>query len=245
VLDELRRVLAIDVESLTEFGFERVQRESRQHLTGPWSLPEGERVAEAGTAYPRPGAPGRSRSDLFVSGRSAFGRYLKREGDGLGSDLTTEDAQLVILDLFRVLEQTGLLTIVADFDGVPGYRLKASAIRWVTGDGAKGAEDPLRKSLNSEAVARVNPFFRALYGDVASSLKGLQAKEHTAQVPSQMREERDASTRWACAMLLELPQWQGRFVLGPHTAQQCRCIWLAVAPRESYRALRPMPERRN
>jgi superfamily II DNA/RNA helicase len=202
LLDELRRVLAIDVDSLTEFGFERVQRESRQHLTGPWSLPDGERVAETGTAYPRPGRPGRARSDLFVSGRSALGRYLKRDGDGLGSGLTSEDAQLVILDLFRVLEQTGLLTVVSDFEGVPGYRLKASAIRWVAGDGAKGAEDPLRKSLNSDAVARVNPFFKQLYADVASSLKGLQAKEHTAQVPSVIREEREQLFRTGALPLL-------------------------------------------
>ena len=77
LLDELRRVLAVDVDCLTEFGFERIQRESRQHLAGPWSLAEGERVAETGTAYARPGRPGRPRADLFVSGRSAYGRYLQ------------------------------------------------------------------------------------------------------------------------------------------------------------------------
>lgn len=195
LLDELRRVLAVDVDCLTEIGFERIQRESRQHLTGPWSLPEGERVAETGTAYPRPGRPGRPRGDLFVSGRSAYGRYLKREGAGLGPTLTTEDAQYVIGDLFRVLEQTGLLTVVSDFEGVPGYRLKASTIRWVAGDGTKGAEDPLRKSLDSEAIVRVNPFFTSLYKEVAETLRGLQAKEHTAQVPAEVREEREETFR--------------------------------------------------
>ena len=188
-------MLAVDVDCLTEFGYERIQRESRQHLAGPWSLPEGERVAETGTAYGRSGRPGRPRSDLFVSGRSAYGRYLKREDAGLGPELTTEDAQLVIGNLFRVLEQTGLLTVVGDLEGSPGYRLKASAIRWVAGDGSKGAEDPLRKSLNSEANVRVNPFFTSLYRQVAETLRGLQAKEHTAQVPSEVREEREDAFR--------------------------------------------------
>jgi hypothetical protein len=36
VLDEFRRVLAIDVDCLTQPGFERIQRESRQHLR-PWA----------------------------------------------------------------------------------------------------------------------------------------------------------------------------------------------------------------
>ncbi len=66
LLDELRRVLAVDVDCLTEIGFERIQRESRQHLAGPWSLPEGERVADTGTAYARPGRPGRPRGDQPV-----------------------------------------------------------------------------------------------------------------------------------------------------------------------------------
>ena len=202
LLDELRRVLAIDVDALTETGFERTQRASRQHLTGPWSVPDGERVAETGTAYPRAGKPGRSRSDLFISGRSAFGRYLKRGGDGLGATLTTDDAQHVIVDIFRVLEQTGLLTVVSHFDGVPGYRLKASTIRWVVGAGDKGAEDPLRKSLNSDAVARVNPFFKQLYVDVAASLRGLQAREHTAQVTPEKREEREQQFRSGALPLL-------------------------------------------
>ena len=91
---------------------------------------------------------------------------------------------MVIRDLLGALQEVGTLTqAVEDANGVPGYRLKASAVRWVGGDGTKGADDPLRRRLESEAVARVNPFFRDLYRDVAVGLAGLHAKEHTAQVP--------------------------------------------------------------
>ena len=58
LLDELRRVLAIDVDCLTELGFERVQRESRQHLREPWSIADGERLELIGTVFPRSGTPG-------------------------------------------------------------------------------------------------------------------------------------------------------------------------------------------
>jgi hypothetical protein len=196
LLDEFRRVLAISVDCLTDLGFERIQRESRQRLREPWLLADGERPEAAGTVFARAGQPGGSRYDLNLSGRSAFGRYIRTDGSGLGKRLSADDAQHVIRDLLDVLDKEGLLVDVAmDDGGNPGYRLKASSVHWVAGDGSKGADDPLRKHLDAEAVARVNPFFRDLYRDVAVSLAGLHAKEHTAQVPPDERERREDDFR--------------------------------------------------
>ena len=202
LLDELRRVLAIDVDCLTELGFERVERESRQHLREPWSIGDRERPEQVGTVFARSGTPGGPRTDLNVSGRSAFGRYV-RSPAGLGKGLTTDDSLAVIGDLLAALYEVGTLTqVFEDANGVPGYRLKASGVRWVGGDGTKGADDPLRRRLESEAVARVNPFFRDLYRDVAVSLTGLHAKEHTAQVPPDQREIRERDFREGVLPLL-------------------------------------------
>ena len=55
LLDELRRNLAIDVECLSDEGFDRVRRLSAQHLREPWSLPERELPPNAGVAFPGPG----------------------------------------------------------------------------------------------------------------------------------------------------------------------------------------------
>ncbi|MEW6155388.1 MAG: DEAD/DEAH box helicase [Actinomycetota bacterium] len=202
LLDELRRVLAIDVDCLTELGFERVQRESRQHLREPWRIEDTERLELVGTAYPRSGTPGGARTDLNVSGRTAFGRYL-RSPAGLGRALSAEDGLAIGAGLLAVLHEVGVLTQAGvDANGVPGYRLKASALRWAPGDGTKGADDPLRRRLESEAVARVNPFFRDLYREVGLSLAGMYAKEHTAQVPPAAREEREEDFREGTLPLL-------------------------------------------
>jgi len=202
LLDELRRVLAIDVDCLTELGFERVQRDSRQHLREPWSIADGERIELVGTVFPRSGSPGGARTDLNISGRTAYGRYL-RSSAAFGRDLTSQEALEVIRDLFEVLDDVGTLTqVTTDANGVPGYRLKAASVRWVGGDGTKGADDPLRRRLESEAVARVNPFFRDLYRDVALGLAGLHAKEHTAQVPPDQRELREHDFREGTLPLL-------------------------------------------
>ena len=66
----------------------------------------------------------------------------------------------------------------------------------------KGAEDPLRRSFDSETTARVNPFFRDLYRDVSAGLAGLHAKEHTAQVPQLLRIEREDEFRAGTLPLL-------------------------------------------
>ena len=78
---------------------------------------------------------------------------------------------------------------------VPEYRINAAALRWLPGDGATGASDPLRKAFSGEETARVNPFFRDLYVELARGYSGMRAREHTAQVPQRDRLEREQDFR--------------------------------------------------
>jgi superfamily II DNA/RNA helicase len=194
LLDELRRNLAIDVDYLTQDGFDIVASLSRQHLREPWSLPERERPPLAGIAFPGPGRPGRMRTNIYLSGRGAFGKYISREYKQHGVSLSWTDAQEVIQDLFKVLSEAGLLIEATRPDKdeeLSGYRLRAAVIHWHAGDGEHGAEDRVRRTLDNQEGPRVNPFFRDLYKSVAATLSGLRAKEHTAQVPPQDRQDRE------------------------------------------------------
>ncbi len=203
LLDELRRVRAIAVDCLTEDGFERLKRLTRAHLIEPWSLGEDDRVVEAGVAIPRPAKAGGRRALLAVSGRGAFGKYLRRDVAGLPDNgtLKSEDSERVIVDMFKVLTRAGLLVQSEGPDGSE-YRINAGALRWVAGDGTSGAGDPLRKSFAGEETARVNPFFRELYRDLARGFAGLLAREHTAQVSQQDRLERERQFRKGALPLL-------------------------------------------
>lgn len=196
LLDELRRVRAIAVDCLTEDGFDRLKRLTRAHLIEPWSLGEDDRMVDAGVAIPRPAKAGGRRSVLAVSGRGAFGKYLRRDVAGLpnNASLKSEDSEKVILDMFKVLTQAGLLVQSEGPDGSQ-YRINAGALRWIAGDGTSGATDPLRKSFAGEETARVNPFFRELYRDLARGFSGLLAREHTAQVAQDDRLERERQFR--------------------------------------------------
>lgn len=198
LLDELRRVLAIDVDCFGDIGFEQLQKLSNQHLREPWALPEREQKPVTGIAFPRTGGKGGRREHLYLSGYGAYGRFLLRPGQFPPSvgKLTRKDAQDIIVDLLEVMAREGILVEVREptSEG-PGYRLKASTIIWRVGDGKSGADDPLRKQVASETGPRVNPFFLRLYSDVASTLAGLHAREHTAQVSNEARIEREDKFR--------------------------------------------------
>ncbi|MEU4836852.1 DEAD/DEAH box helicase [Nocardia testacea] len=199
VLDEFRRELAIDVECLSEDGFDRVRRQSDQHLTGLWSLPRHESAPQPATVSTAAGTPGKPRADVRLTWRSLLGRYV-RDRSGMrqldGEKLKGPDIQQVIDDVLATMERTGLLSAVpAPHLPGPAYRLKASSIIWRAGDGGQAAVDLLRKTVDPDLGSKVNTFFRDLYRDKASALAGLFAREHTAQVESERREEREEEFR--------------------------------------------------
>ena len=193
LLDELRRNLAIDVEYLTEEGFDLVASLSRQHLKEPWSLPERERPPFAGVAFPGPGKPGRSaQQHLHLRPRPvrpvpASSEYKARghQGDGRPGDHRRPVPRCSATPACWSRRSSPATTRAA------GYRLRAAVIGWHLGTGLSGAEDRVRRTLDNEDGPRVNPFFRDLYKGVASTLSGLRAKEHTAQVPPLDRQERE------------------------------------------------------
>lgn len=206
VLDELRRALAVDVDCLTEEGFDRIRRQSRQHLVGHWRLSSRELMPPVGLAFAQSqGTRKRGMGMLFLSGRSGLGQYLCRPGRFPRHDdpIKSDDAQRIISDILRTLERAGLLTVVVpDTDGGPAYRLKASALRWRPGTGEHAAPDPLRKNVKPDVGAKINVFFRDLYKDAAAELTGLHAAEHTAQVSPVEREQREDAFREGTVPLL-------------------------------------------
>ncbi|OBI45205.1 DEAD/DEAH box helicase [Mycobacterium colombiense] len=205
VLDEFRRELAVDVECLTDDGFDRLKRQSDQHLRGLWSIPPREPRPQPGVVSTQSGAPGRPRSEVRLTGRSALGRFI-REASGLtlsGDPLDIADAQKVIEDILATLARAGLLTHVdIPRTAGPNYRLKASAVIWTAGDGSSGAPDPLRKGFDPDQGTRVNPFFLSLYRNIAPQLGGMYAREHTAQVSATDREDREKDFRQGILKLL-------------------------------------------
>lgn len=189
LFDELRRFLALDSFVLTVDFVERLQRESSDLLMGLWTVSDREPPPPIGLAVPGPGGKGGPRHALFLSGRGAYGRWLG-DAQRFGVKLSSAEVTEIIQNLLLGLHEQGYLTEVAD-QGRKGYRLSASVILLRPGPGDFGAASPLRQRFEGDRKPRVVPFFRDLYRDTARELAGFRAAEHTAQVRSEERQERE------------------------------------------------------
>ncbi|WP_217628826.1 protein kinase domain-containing protein [Micromonospora yangpuensis] len=209
LLNEMRRGLAIDVQYFREF--DSLQRASEELLVDPWTLSASDQPV-VGTAYPQSSKKGSSRSGLFLSGRGKVGKFLRRPTH-FGTGLSFDDAQRLIVDLLKVLQHDNLVVECTETPSGParfrravtpttGYRVSAAALLWRAGRGETGGHDPLTRTYASGEGPRVNTFFRKLYRDTASTLTGLAAREHTAQVDPAERERREEAFRKAELRLL-------------------------------------------
>ena len=200
LLDEMRRSLAVDAECFDPDEFDRMKRRSQEALRPEWAVADGDQ-RDAAIVYPGAGRPGTARDLVFMSGQGKFGRYLKRacRFPGYLRAISRDDAQQIIGDLLRVLSGDGasLLTEAQHprRRGARGYRIRAATLVWRPGDGTRGGDDPLSRTFSGAAAPRVNPYFVRLYRDVAQTLSGLVAREHTAQVHPDLRRQREDEFR--------------------------------------------------
>jgi len=191
-MDEYRRNLAIEADVLSFESFERLRKLSRDHLSGLWALSIGEQDPDPGMVILFPRGKNPPANVFSMTGRGAFGRWLKGRVDDPG--VNSAETDLILASLTAVLEREGMVTKVTERNYV-GFRLNASALTLLPGDGQQGAPDPVRRQFGADAAPRVVPFFRDLYRDAADAVGSLVASEHTAQVGALDRQEREDNFR--------------------------------------------------
>ncbi len=203
ILDHLRHELAIGAEHLDPARQKTIEARSYAELVPPWGFDETERdrLETHSTVFPRSSRKGdripKGQRWLFLGPRSAIGTYVRRRAL-VEAGLTSDEVGQVIADCFELMAAAGLLSEVVDArrgGGVAGYRLASGAMRFHAGAGDSPPTDPVRVGQVGEAEAATNEFFRRLYKQVASEMSVFMAAEHTAQVPAEVREEREEAFR--------------------------------------------------
>jgi len=180
LFETMRQGLAIQVDALDRTTLEQVAERSRAHIKAPWSIAREEEdrdLARQGTLVV--GKPdGRvDASTIKASARSSVGRALDR----LRGGVPLNERESLIQAMLEAAEAHQIVRRI----GNGGWRLAPGAIRLHAGDGkAKAGQD--------------NAFFSQLYADVAERLGesgrlpfAFEAREHTAQVDSKVREWRE------------------------------------------------------
>lgn len=190
LLDAMRGGLAITCEALDAAQVESTSTLARQHLRDPWSISSQETPRTASALMID--APRRADTTLAdeplvlrAGPRSGLARDLNRK-DLWGDRLKADDYRKLVSGLLEASESYGLVQQVATRFDQTGWRLRASAVRLVPGDGTvRGRGQP-------------NPYFADLYRTLAATLDrggeglfGLEAREHTAQVDQERREWRE------------------------------------------------------
>ncbi|MBI3273374.1 MAG: DEAD/DEAH box helicase [Planctomycetes bacterium] len=216
LLDFMRRELAIKVEYLERLTQERIRLQSNQRLIPPLAIDENEGLfQESRVLYPRAGGAEDDPGHLYLSPRGGFGQYLRRASTfpEYREKLEVSDAEQICTRLLEALRVGGLVEIVEQprsKGDVAGYQVPASAMAWVAGDGTQPFHDPIRTPSRSSTGGRTNRFFVEFYRAIAAEARGLEAREHTAQVPNYIRQDREDRFRDArlpvlyCSPTMEL-----------------------------------------
>lgn len=224
LLDVMRRALCIKTIYLNLSFQERLRNRSYTNLKEPWGLSEDERPYASGYMVPRPRPRNLRDRELikYVSYCSVFGRSLKSRAKW-GVDNPRYPAKFdeavyntVIDDILNVLTTYGYVEPTELTGNRTGYRVDSSALMWQResadglaaggrsrGNGTPGpASDTQPTPTSTTEHNTANVFFRTLYANVADLLAGndrflhaMEAREHTAQVDSETREEREERFR--------------------------------------------------
>lgn len=201
LLDVMRRSLAVKVDVLDpQKQHELVEQTKPRLLEGTvWYLEDERELTRAVVAYPRPRAR-QDRSGLFVSSYGAYGRYVKRTLSSLvppEHNLGRTEIDEIIRFLLLALKRYGIIEQVRSGreNNDPGYQLNADALRWLPSDGEIRPVDRTRLLDAGEIPPEVNRYFVDCYRGFVDLKCVLEAREHTAQVTSEDREEREERFR--------------------------------------------------
>lgn len=206
LLDFMRRELAIDVNYLERHKQEQIRHLSDQKLRQPWGIDEKEKMEYCSILFPM-SRPPKADSNVYLSPKGGFGQFIARRKTFPNNfeTIRMEDRGQIIQDLLGALSIAGLVHRVADPSdkiAVPGYQVAASAFIWLSGDGTTAFHDPIGIPRAPAEGHRTNQFFKDFYNNALEYLPGLEAREHTAQVTSEMREFRESDFRSAKLPLL-------------------------------------------
>lgn len=198
LLDYLRRNLIVQDRALDGQKLEELKFRVAGTIVEPWNagVDEDSRLTAGSDMAARPKqSAGRNKDNpgwRFITDRSTFGMWVARHAFD-GPKLSQRDLADTIQHLIDTLVVTGYLVQsgVAP-NGDPIYRINSETLVWLPGDGTP-ARDPVRvpNPPGDEHASSLNEFFKNFYEQVSVGLAALEAREHTAQISGDERQQRE------------------------------------------------------
>jgi superfamily II DNA/RNA helicase len=167
-----------------------------------WCLDEGERIDAPVTLIPH--GVGKTPGGIETAGcghLSALGKYFKRlfAKHHLPSILKGQDLTNYLVKVYEVMKSARILStfqIQGAKGEVTGYRLNLDQVIWKLGDEQTVEIDKVRINAIDDITIKPNVYFQNYYKiNYAALNKNIYAAEHTGQLPSDVRQDREDDFR--------------------------------------------------
>lgn len=199
ILDEMRKNNAIYDPVFSEEERNKIRSTASTFISDEWRL-EDSRGLPTPIVYTISSVSDESYART-LSGKSSIGKFIKNSfSRWSGREISNDEYTDYIAEILNKLQALAILkpasTAIKKNDG---YQLNSKSFIWVLGDG-KPKRDPIRsKSVSAEIYEKVeiegNLFFKNLYKDFFKQKGFFKAAEHTGQIQSEERTNREALFR--------------------------------------------------
>jgi hypothetical protein len=202
VLDFCRLEYAIESDFLTESKLSQNEKEFRDMLRAPWTLDREEKLREPRYLRLHTLRQNSGKSTVSVGPASALGKFIKlyAERNDLTVDLKKKNYDVFIKLLLEKLEDATYLKSTParseENEEVKIYRLCLHNVIWRIGDRTSmRAEVVKQRSYKGRHVTTPNLFFQKLYLRNFSKAKRLVGEDHTGQLNTDTRIDREEKFR--------------------------------------------------
>jgi superfamily II DNA or RNA helicase len=198
ILDFYRMEYAIHSENyLTQAKIEENEKQFREQLRAPWTLDRNEELREPYVIRLEPLHKNNKLFSKSMGPASGLGKFLKLyvRQNGLRIDLKGENYRRLILKIMAKLADADyLFTLPARTEQnaeVTVYRLRLDKIIWQLGDGVSVKTDVIKQRSYKDQTPKPNAFFQTLYQRDFAQRKRLRGEDHTGQLGTDVRIQRE------------------------------------------------------
>lgn len=202
ILDFFRLEFAIHSENyLTQSKIKEHEKQFREMLRAPWTLDRNEELREPFFVRFDTLQKSTKLSSKSMGPASSLGKYIKHyvKQRELAVDLKGDRYREFILKLMALLEDADYLKSQRakndKNEEVPIYRLRLEKIIWKVGDGETVKADVIKQRSYKDQAPKPNQFFRTLYQRDFAKMKRLRGEDHTGQLGTEVRIQREDEFR--------------------------------------------------
>ncbi len=201
VFDFFRKSYALSFSMLEPGVISTNAKKIKEKLKAPWTLDENEKLEVPNhIRLERLSSSAREYYSESAGLSSVFGRYLRKKATQHGIDIRGKqvynDFTYKLLDF---LSEAGWLVKkpakTANNEETSIYQLKVDNILWQKGDGENLIPDLIKNRSYKPLNTKPNKYFRRFYQTNFHDIKPIEGREHTGQINSEKRKQREEEFR--------------------------------------------------